>query len=87
MSFETAKRFIDMILDSDERINTYLDSNNTIGAVISFIGGEPWLEIDLISQVSDYILGELFRRKHPWAIKFCFSICSNGLLHFDKRVQ
>ena len=87
MSFETAKKFIDMVLDADERINTYLTSNNTIGATIGFIGGEPWLEIDLVAQISDYFMGELFRRKHPWAIKFAFSICSNGLLHFNKKVQ
>lgn len=87
MSFDTGKRFLDMILDSDDRTNQYITSENCNGAIISFIGGEPWIEIELISKLSDYFLGELFRRKHPWAIKFMFSICSNGLLHFDERVQ
>lgn len=87
MSFDVAKRFIDMLLDADERTNTYITSTKNDGAVINFIGGEPWLEIDLITKVSDYFMGELFRRKHPWAIKFMFSICSNGLLHFDPKVQ
>ena len=87
MSFETAKKFIDMILDADELVNTYITSTTSKGAIIDFIGGEPWLEIDLISQVSDYFIGELFRRKHPWAIKFMFSACSNGLLHFNPKVQ
>lgn len=87
MSFETAKRFIDMLLDADERTDTYITSTKARGAIFNFIGGEPWLEIDLISKVSDYIIGELFRRKHPWAIRFMFSVCSNGLLHFDPRVQ
>ena len=87
MTFETGKAFIDMLLDADERTNQYLTSTHTMGAVFSFIGGEPWLEIDLIAKLSDYIIGELFRRKHPWAIRFMFSVTSNGLLHFDKRVQ
>lgn len=87
MSFETGKAFIDMLLDADERTNSYIDSKRVIGAVINFIGGEPWLEIEVISKISDYFIGELFRRKHPWAIKFMFSVCSNGLLHFDQRVQ
>lgn len=87
MSFDTAKAFIDMILDADERSNSYITSTKCDGAVISFIGGEPWLEIDLISKVSDYFIGELFRRKHPWAIKFIFNVCSNGILHFDPKVQ
>lgn len=87
MSFEVAKKFIDMILDADERTNSYITSTKNDGAIINFIGGEPWLEIDLIAEVSDYFLGEVFRRKHPWAIKFVFSVCSNGLLHFDPKVQ
>jgi len=87
MTFDVAKKFIDMILDADERTNTYITSTKCDGAIINFIGGEPWLEIDLISKVSDYFIGEVFRRKHPWAIKFVFSVCSNGLLHFDSKVQ
>ena len=87
MPFEVGKAFFDMLLDADERTNEYITSTKSQGAVISFIGGEPWLEVDLISKLSDYFIGELFRRKHPWAIKFMFSICSNGLLHFDERVQ
>lgn len=87
MPFDVAKKFIDMILDSDERTNTYITSTESDGIILNFIGGEPWLEIDLISKVSDYFIGEVFRRKHPWAIKFCLNICSNGLLHFDPKVQ
>lgn len=87
MSWEVAKEFIDMILAADERSNSYIDANRVLGVTLEFIGGEPWLEVDLISKISDYFIGELFRRKHPWMIKFCFDVCSNGLLHFDPRVQ
>ena len=46
MTFETAKAFIDKLLnDQFERINT----QNTIGLLINFIGGEPLMEIELIS--------------------------------------
>ena len=54
MSFDTGKRFLDMILDSDDRTNQYITSENCNGAIISFIGGEPWIEIELISKLSDY---------------------------------
>lgn len=87
MSFETATTFLSMILDADERTNSYITSTKSAGVILDFIGGEPWLEIDLIARVSDWFVSELFRRKHPWAIKFCFNVCSNGLLHFDPRVQ
>ncbi len=87
MSFNTAKQIIDMLLDSDEKTNSYITSTYCNGAIIDFIGGEPLLEIDLISKISDYFIGEMFRRKHPWIIKFKFSICSNGLLYFEPKVQ
>lgn len=87
MPLATAKRFVDMLLDADESVNQYADTTRKCGIIFGFIGGEPWLEIDLIAEVSDYILGEMFRRKHPLAIRWMLSICSNGLLHFDDRVQ
>lgn len=87
MPFETGKHFIDMFLDDDVRIKNYISSSGSNGFIINFIGGEPWLAVDTISRLSDYLIGELFRRKHPNAIKFCLSVCSNGLLHFDERVQ
>lgn len=87
MDFDTAKDFLNLLLAGDGRTEGYLDPNTCQGIILNFIGGEPWLEIDLIHQISDYFIAELFRRKHPWATKFCFSVCSNGLLHFDPRVQ
>ena len=87
MSFETAKKFIDMILDGKEKTKNYMEYNKAQGIIIEFIGGEPWLEIDLITQISDYFINELFRRKHHWAITYKFSLCSNGLLHFEDKVQ
>ena len=87
MTFDTAKEFLTMILDDTEKSNTYITSEKSIGAVIEFIGGEPWIAIDLINEISQWFVNELFKRKHPWAILFAFNVCSNGLLHFDPRVQ
>lgn len=87
MTFEIAKQFIDDLLDNNEKINTYYDSSKMIGVVFEFIGGEPWLAADLVNKISDYIITELFRRKHRLMIRFCFSICSNGLLQELPEVQ
>lgn len=87
MSYDVAKRFIDMLLDADTESNDYLNPKNTSGVVIEFIGGEPLLEIELIDQITDYFLAELFRRQHPWATRYRLSICSNGVLYFDERWQ
>lgn len=87
MSFETAKTFIDLILNSDEKVNTYIDSNKAIGCVLDFIGGEPLLCVDTMSKICKYFIGEVFRRKHRWAINYMISMSSNGLLYFEPEFQ
>lgn len=78
MSFETAKRAIDLILQ-DEPKYEYV--------VWNFIGGEPTLEMDLIDKITDYIRITLFRLDHPWKYKHMFSIGTNGLLYKSNKVQ
>jgi radical SAM peptide maturase (CXXX-repeat target family) len=87
MSFETAKKFIDMILASDERTEVYMKSRECPGVTIDFIGGEPLLEIDLISDICDYFITQCVLLEHPWATRFRFSMSTNGVLYFDERVQ
>lgn len=83
MSFETAKKFVNLILDGCEYINPEISP----GIIFEFIGGEPFLEIDLISKICDYIEEEMIIRDHPWLHRHMYSICSNGVLYFDDRVQ
>lgn len=87
MTFEVAKQFIDMLLAADERTNTYITSTNTDGVILEFIGGEPLMEIDLIDQIVDYFREQTFLLQHPWANRFRISMCSNGLLYFNPKVQ
>jgi sulfatase maturation enzyme AslB (radical SAM superfamily) len=56
MTFETAKQVIDDLLSGSEKIKQYIDSYDTAGIIIEFIGGEPLMAIDLISQISDYFV-------------------------------
>lgn len=87
MSFETAKKAVDMLLSSTEENNQYINPAISPGIIIEFIGGEPLLEIELIDKIVDYFKKEARRLQHPWAEWFCISICSNGVLYFDERVQ
>lgn len=87
MSYVTATKFIDMILDGGKKTENYMDSNKMSGVILDFIGGEPFMEVDLIDRVCDYFLAQLFKRKHHWVEKFMFSFSSNGLLYFDEGVQ
>ena len=87
MTFDVAKRFIDMILEEPEKCNGYIDSSKSVGVVIDFIGGEPFLEVELMDQIVDYFRERCFILNHHWANRLMISISSNGLLYFTKKVQ
>lgn len=87
MPFEVAKKLIDGILTNDKSINNYVKSENAIGIVLEFIGGEPFLEVDLIDKIIDYFIEKCIILHHPWIDRFRVSICSNGVLYFTPKVQ
>lgn len=84
MEFETAKKFIDNLL-SDKY--GYINRYNSPAIIIEFIGGEPFLEIKLTRKIYEYFLERCYELNHPWFNLHRVSICSNGLLYFDKEVQ
>lgn len=85
MKFETAKKIIDSLLNNE--YNDYINTEATEGIIIDFIGGEPLLQVELIDDICDYLYQQMILLKHKWAIKFRFSICSNGTLYFTPQVQ
>lgn len=87
MKFEDAKKLIDMLLTGDERLAGYIDVETSPALIIEFIGGEPFLQVELIEQICDYFYDRAIELCHPWASMFAISICSNGVLYFDERVQ
>lgn len=52
-----------------------------------FIGGEPFLEIDLIDRICDYIKVEQYRRNHHWFNSYRFSFSTNGINYDCDKVQ
>ena len=87
LKFETAKKFIDLILTDDTSINPYINRYNTDFVILDFIGGEPLLEIDLIDKIVDYFIKRTIELDHPWKFGYMISIGTNGTLYFDKNVQ
>lgn len=87
MTFETAKKFFDVLVKESYEPGSFVYIENTPGLVIEFIGGEPLLEIDLIDEICEYIKWKLISENHPWANKFLFSMISNGVEYFDPKVQ
>lgn len=84
MPFEVAKKFIDLIL-SDK--SDYINTSNTSGLIVDFIGGEPLIEIDLIDEIATYLFTQMIEKKHPWLMRTRLSMSSNGVLYFDEKVQ
>lgn len=84
MEFETAKKFIDHLLNDDYG---YINRYNSPAIIIEFIGGEPLLEIHLTRKIYEYFLDRCYELNHPWFKLHRLSICSNGLQYFDKEVQ
>lgn len=84
MTWETIKPFLDDLLaDKNELVNT----ETSIGLILEFIGGEPLMAIDLIDQICTYIFNYMIINHHPWLLKTKISICSNGLLYYEPKVQ
>lgn len=80
MTWDVAKQAIDYILDHE--------SDMCEESVIwDFIGGEPFLEIDLIDKICDYLKVEMFRRNHHWFNSYRFSFSTNGINYATDKVQ
>ena len=80
MSWEVAKAAIDYILDNEQDFREE-------SVIWDFIGGEPFLEIELIDKICDYIKMEMFRRNHHWFDSFRFSFSTNGINYHTDKVQ
>jgi len=80
MQFDIARRTIDYLL-ADRRLS------GDKSVIFDFIGGEPFLEIDLIDRICDYIKLRLYETSHPWFDSYRFSFSTNGILYDDPRVQ
>lgn len=80
MSWEVATRAIDYILSKE-----YEFAEESV--IWDFIGGEPFLEIELIDKISDYIKAEMFRLNHHWFDSYRFSFSTNGINYDNERVQ
>lgn len=84
MSFETAKEFIDHLLNDDYG---YINRYNSPAIIVEFIGGEPLIEMTLIRHIYEYFLDRCYELNHPWFNLHRISLCSNGLSYFDDEVQ
>jgi uncharacterized protein len=80
MSWDVARQAIDYIVNHPERFDEE-------SVVFDFIGGEPFLEIDLIERICDYIKRQLYEKDHPWFDSYRFSFSTNGVNYHEKKIQ
>ncbi len=80
MTWEVAKQAIDYIL---ERESEFPEES----VVWDFIGGEPFIEIDLIDRICDYLKLEMFKREHHWFNSYRFSFSTNGINYHEEKIQ
>ena len=80
MSWEVAKKAIDYILSHEAEFRVK-------SVVWDFIGGEPFLEIELIDRICDYLKVEMFRLNHHWFDSYRFSFSTNGINYDSSKVQ
>lgn len=87
MSFDTAKKLVDLLLSGEKGMKDYVSPENSPAIILEFIGGEPLLEVELIEQICDYFFEKVTEMQHPWAANYMISICSNGVAYFEPNVQ
>ncbi len=80
MDWPVAKQAIDYILSHEEDFPEE-------SVVWDFIGGEPFLEIDLIDKICDYIKLRMYELNHHWFDSYRFSFSTNGINYDTEKVQ
>jgi len=80
MSWDVAKKAIDYILAHE-------DEMREASVIWDFIGGEPFLEVELIDKICDYLKVEMYRRSHHWFNSYRFSFSTNGINYHKENVQ
>lgn len=88
MTKETAKKIVDLLfkLYDEDNPNTVIN-HHTKGLILDFIGGEPFMNVEIIEYVIEYFMNQCFLKNHVWLTNFRVSMSSNGILYFEPKVQ
>ena len=86
MDIETGRKAIDLLFDKD-KLNGYYNPDDIDAFIIDFIGGEPFLEIELIDYLTEYFKYKAASLNHKCLYNSKISISSNGVLYRNGAVQ
>ncbi len=80
MGWDVAKEMIDYLFRDQE----YFNADRI---VLDFIGGEPFIEIDLIDKICDYFKIQAFSKSHRWFDSYIINVSTNGINYDSAKVQ
>ena len=78
LTWEIGKQTIDYILN---------EFSQSKGIILDFIGGEPFLEIELIDRICDYFKVEAYKRDLACFNNYRFNVSTNGINYNSPKVQ
>ena len=78
MTWEIGKQTIDYILN---------EFSQSKGIILDFIGGEPFLEIELIDRICDYFKVEAYKKELVCFNNYRFNVSTNGINYNSPKVQ
>lgn len=83
MDIETAKKFIDRLYEAsaDE------EEQKNIAVVLNFVGGEPFLQTNLIDEICTYWVYKGLQLRHPWGTHYMIAASTNGTLICTDEVK
>lgn len=87
MTKETGKKIVDELLRMAQTDDSNLINTQTRGFVFSFIGGEPFMNIEVIDYICEYFIQQCFLLDLDFLRHWRISIISNGKLYFTPEVQ
>lgn len=80
MPLDIAQKAVDYILD-----NRIFFNEDRVS--FDFIGGEPFLEIEMIDALCDYIKKRMYALNHPWFNHYMFTFSTNGINYNSDKIQ
>lgn len=87
MSKEVAKKGVDLLFKMYEEDNSTFINRHTKAVVLDFIGGEPFMAVDIMDYICTYFVQKCLETDHPWLYTWRASTISNGALYFEPEVQ
>ena len=73
LKFEYAKKMIDEIFNPNSTLKNYITVDDKKAFCLEFIGGEPFLEVELMDQICEYFINSAIKNDSIFAVNFMIS--------------